>query len=1078
MRRSETARRALLATILLSPAPIWCETPRAAPVDDARLSNPEPRNWLMYRGNYASWGYSPLDQIRRENVSGLKPVWTFSTGVGEGHQSPPIVNDGILYVTTPGNQVLALDAAKGDLLWRYQRDLPDELQPLHPTNRGVALYSDKLYFGTVDAFVVALNARTGELVWEKAIEDYKNGYYVTLAPLAARGKVMVGVSGGELGVRGFVEALDAETGESRWKTYTIPGPGEPGHDTWPEDAWATGGASVWITGSFDPERGLTYWGTGNAAPWIGEARPGDNLYSSSVVALDVETGALTGHHQYHWNDSWDWDEVSAPLLIDVEREGKKIEALVHPARNGYLWLLSRNDRSIGFVDAWPYVHQDVFTRIDPLTGRPEYDPDRKPGLGKPATFCPSFWGGKTWPPAAYHPGTGLLYIPANDNLCMTMEGEPATYEPGKRFVGVPIRRNRGMFLREGTDSVGALIARDPATGREVWRKTFDSPNWGPVLATGGGLVFMGGTNDRYFRAFDAETGEILWQQRTSSGITGVPTSYAVDGVQYVAVQSGWGVDAQKMQSILDGVQKRSTYVPQGGVLWVFALPQDRDGRDELVEIHRRIPRGPSVETPEAIEADRRLVESLRLRLDALDPSSFSRSDRIDYLLVRARLDERAFDHRVLRPWSRDPLHYLDRIRRLPYTGIPAADAEAFRAGLREVPLVLDRARKNLTETSAELGRLALRHLEEHDGVGQGEPLREPPVPGILGWYRDLEERIAKGEPALSPDASRARDAVVSFRDWLQERIPHLTASAAIGIEEYDWYLRHVRLLPYTSEDVERLGARELDRALTFLEIEKNRNRGLPELALATSREQYDRMVDEAERQIRRVLEEENLVTVPPGAPPRFETDAFFTTRPGGKRHFWEELQYRNPLNNHVHASIPGHRFDALLQSGVTNEIRAAHRDGARSEGWSFYIEEMLLQAGLLDELPRVRELFYVAQLARAVRIPAELAMQRGEMTLDEAVDFMVDLVPFMEVDLARYDLQIYLRRPAYGMNYTVGMAQVEEVLARSALSLGSEFDLGKFHDAFLSKGMIPVSLIGWEMTGDDRAYAWLWEGSR
>jgi alcohol dehydrogenase (cytochrome c) len=1061
----------ILALVLWSSV-AFPETPRVAPVDDARLLRPEPRNWLMYRGNYASWGYSALDQIRRENVKDLEPVWTFSTGVGEGHQSPPIVNDGVLYVTTPGNQVLALDAAKGDLLWRYQRDLPEDLQPLHPTNRGVALYSDKLYFGTVDCFVVALDAYTGELVWEKAVEDYKTGYYVTLAPLAARGKVMVGVSGGEFGVRGFVQALDAETGETAWKTYTIPGPGEPGHDTWPEDAWRTGGASVWITGSFDPALGLTYWGTGNAAPWIGEARPGDNLYSSSVVALDLDTGALRGHHQYHWNDSWDWDEVSAPLLIDVERDARRIPSLVHPARNGYLWLLERKSSSIDFVDAWPYVHQDVFTRIDPLSGRPEYDPARKPGIGKPATFCPSFWGGKAWPPAAYHPGTGLVYIPANDNICMTMEGEEAKYEPGRRFTGVPIRRNRGMFLREGTDSVGALIAWDPASGKEIWKQAFDSPNWGPVLTTGGGLVFMGGTNDRYFRAFDAETGEILWQQRTNSGITGVPTSYAVDGVQYVAVQSGWGVDAQKMQAILDGVQGRSTYVPQGGVLWVFALPSQDAGRGELLAIHRDIPEGPP------LASDRPHVENLRRRLDALDPSSWKRSDKIDYLLVRSRLDEKSFEQRVLRPWSRDPLQYVDPIRRLPYTEIPAKDVDALRSGLREVPLVLERARENLTEASSELAKLAVRHLEEHDGVGQGEPLREPPVPGIIGWYRDLAERIAKFEPALAADASRALDAVVSFRDWLEERIPELSASAAIGLDEYDWYLRHVRLMPYTSKDVERLGAREIDRAVAFLEIERNRNRNLPELTPATTKAQYDRMVEEAETQIRRLLEGQSLLTIPPGTPARFETDAFFTTRPGGKRHFWEELQYRNALNNHVHASIPGHRFDSMLQRQVENEIRAAHRDGARSEGWAFYIEEMLLQAGLLDEIPRARELFYIAQLARAVRIPAELAMQREELTLDGAIDLMVDLVPFMEADLARYDLQIYLRRPAYGMNYTIGMVQVEELLAKKAQELGSGFDLLKFHDTFLSKGMIPISLIGWEMTGDDRAYAWLWEDSK
>jgi alcohol dehydrogenase (cytochrome c) len=565
---------ALILAQLLSPAS----------VTDERLANPEPENWLMYRGNYAGWGYSPLAEINRENVGKLAPVWTFSTGVGEGHESPPIVNDGVMYLTTPGNQVLALDARKGDLLWRYQRDLPDDARPMHPTNRGVALHRDKVYVATGDAFVVALRASTGEVVWEKAVESYRLGYYMTLAPLVAKGKVMVGVSGGEFGIRGFVQALDAETGDEVWKTFTIPGPGEPGHETWPGDTWRTGGAPVWITGSFDPELGLTYWGTGNAAPWTGDTRPGDNLYANSVIALDADTGALRGYHQYHWNDSWDWDEVAAPLLIDLEREGRRIRALVHPARNGYLWLLERGPSTIGFVAAWPFVDQNVFTAIDPVTGRPSYEPSRKPAIGIPASFCPSLWGGKNWPPAAYNPDTRLLYVPANDNLCMTMMGQEEKYVAGQRFMGVPPRRNRGLFLREGATHVGALQAWNLETGTKAWEKVFESPNWGPVLTTRGGLVFAGGTSDREFRAFDASTGQLLWHQRTNSGITGIPTSYAVGGVQYVSVQSGWGVDAHKMQSDLDGIQGKSTHVPQGGVLWVFAIPspfRSSAGRAEL-----------------------------------------------------------------------------------------------------------------------------------------------------------------------------------------------------------------------------------------------------------------------------------------------------------------------------------------------------------------------------------------------------------------------------------------------------------------------------------------------------------------
>ena len=561
---------ALVPGIVQRTAVAQGQPPRAAysTVTDARLLSPEPENWLSYRRTYDGWGFSPLSKITRSNVNELVPVWSFSTGVIDGHEAPPIVNGGVMFVTTPRAQVLALDAATGDLLWRYSRVLPEGLVQLHPTNRGVALYGDRVYVATVDAFVVALDARDGSVVWERAVGDHREGYYVTMAPLAARGKVMVGVSGGEFGIRGYVQALDARTGEPAWKTYTIPGPGEPGHETWPGDIWRTGGAPAWVTGTFDPALNLTYWGTGNPGPWMGDARPGDNLYANSVIALDADTGALRGYHQYHWNDSWDWDEVSAPLLVDVTRNGRSIKALVHAGRNGYLWLLERGRDKISFVDAKPYVAQNVFTRIDPITGRPDYDPARLPGTGKQAMFCPAVSGGKNWPPAAYSPQTGYLYIPANENLCTYLEGAEVVYTPGQRFMGVASSR---LAIREGADHLGELQAWDLNSGRKVWTKTFASHNWGPVLATGGGVIFAGGTNDRYFRAFDARTGDILWQQRTNSGVIGVPTSYAVNGVQYIAVQSGWGVDAQRVQNGIDLARKERTQVPQGGVVWVFTL---------------------------------------------------------------------------------------------------------------------------------------------------------------------------------------------------------------------------------------------------------------------------------------------------------------------------------------------------------------------------------------------------------------------------------------------------------------------------------------------------------------------------
>ena len=539
------------------------------PVTSARLVEPQPGDWLMYRRTYNGWGYSPLDQISAANVADLVPVWSLSTGLRPGHESPPLVNGRFMFLTTPRNNVLAVDARTGELIWRYVRQLPDDLTHGHPTNRGAALYEDKVYLATVDAHVVALDAASGEVVWDKPVEDHREGYYMTTAPIVVKGKIMVGVSGGEWGIRGFVVALDAHTGEEAWKAYSIPSPDQPGGNSWPGDTWRTGGAPIWLPGTYDPDLNLTYWGTGNAGPWMGDQRTGDNLYTNSVIAVDADTGVLRGYHQYHWNGSWDWDEVDAPLLVDVRRDGRRIDALVHPGRNGYLWLLGRGADAISFIEAKPFVRQNVFTRLDPQTGRPEYDPERRPGTGQRASFCPSLWGGKNWPPAAYNPQTRYLYIPANENLCSYIEGREAEYEPGTRFIGASSQ----TFAREGADHFGELQAWDLDAGERVWVREFESPNWGPVLTTAGGLVFSGGTSDRYFRAFDARTGDTLWRHRTSSGIIGVPVSYTLDGVQYVAVQAGWGIDAQRMQGAIDRSLGQTTHVPQGGTLWVFALKQ-------------------------------------------------------------------------------------------------------------------------------------------------------------------------------------------------------------------------------------------------------------------------------------------------------------------------------------------------------------------------------------------------------------------------------------------------------------------------------------------------------------------------
>lgn len=551
-----------------------------APVTDERLAKPEPENWLQWRGNYEGWGYSPLDQVTADNVKDLVPVWSLSTGVMEGHQAPPMVNNGVMFVSTPQNQVIAVEAATGNELWRFRKEIPEELSQLHPTNRGVGLYGDRVYVTTTDACVVALEAKTGNEIWTKCIADWADGYYMTLSPLVANGKVVVGVSGGEYGIRGFIAALDAKSGDEVWKTYTVPGPGEPGHETWRGEDWKTGGGSVWIQGSYDASTNLAYFGTGNGGPWMPDTRPGDNLYTSSVVAVDLDTGKIKGHHQYHWNDAWDWDEVSAPVLVDVERDGKVVHEAIHAGRNGYLWTLERTPEGpINFLSGVPFVEQNVFASLDPKTGRPTYDPAKTPGTNKRVEFCPSLWGGKDWPPEAYNPNTGLLYIPAHINLCSELGGVPLdARQPGDLYIGVSIDDIlTALRFSPGTDTskpvpVGSLQAWDVKTGKQVWNTTFnDTPFWAPLLTTAGNLVFAGGTNDRMFRAMDAKTGKILWQNRLNSGVTGVPSSFMVDGVQYIAVQAGWGVDAERMQGGLNQLLPHKVNVPQGGSIWVFAL---------------------------------------------------------------------------------------------------------------------------------------------------------------------------------------------------------------------------------------------------------------------------------------------------------------------------------------------------------------------------------------------------------------------------------------------------------------------------------------------------------------------------
>lgn len=460
------------------------------------------------------------------------------------------------------------------------------------------------------------------------------------------------------------------------------------------------------------------------------------------------------------------------------------------------------------------------------------------------------------------------------------------------------------------------------------------------------------------------------------------------------------------------------------------------------------------------------LAELQSRLRTISATAWPVDRKVDWVLVRTELNDLDFRYRVLRPWSRDPSFYLDFFRTLPYSDvpIPADKLNDFQTQLRSVPAIVEQAKKNLTEGGGDLTDIAIFHLEHYDGVGQGEPIRKVPPEGILGWYEDLQSRVQKEQPELAADVQQALAAVRQYHDWLVTNRAQLNHPSAIGLTEYNWFIQNVRLMPYNADDLRVIADVESSRARTFLKIAQAVDRDLPQLKLAKSAQEYNERVRQAEELIRSFIAANHLLTIPSYVGPQ-PTDAFWIDRPGGKRHFWEEIQYRDPLVDHIHASLPGHRLDFLIHEHDTRPIRRDYEDGGRIEGWGFYCEEMLLRAGLLKDRPRVKELFYIAQLARAMRIPAELKIQSGEFSMQQAIQFMVANVPFMDPNLARYDLEVYFRQPGYGMNYVAGKQQIEELLAARAKQLGDKFELGEFHDQFLAAGMIPVALTEWEMAG-------------
>ena len=514
-------------------------------VTDDRLLNADrdAANWLMYNRTYSGWRYSPLDQVTTANVKKLVPKFIFAGGTVGDQQTTPIVNDGVMFTTSTAlafNRVHALNAVTGEPLWRHERRIPEDVGALVrviPHNRGVALHKDRVVFGTLDAHLVALEAKTGKPVWDTTIADYADGYFVSQAPFVVKGKVIVGIAGpGEMGPRGFVEAFDAETGKSLWRWYSIPAAGEPGSETWAADTWKIGGGAVWHAGTYDPATNLLYFGTGNPAPWIADMRRGDNLYTMSAVALDLDTGKLKWYHQYLANEPWDFDTVAEHHVIDVVRNGQTHKALVQANKLGYVYTL---DRVTGkFLSAAPFIKSLTWGGPDPVTGKGIENPGLRPTMGgPPVEVCPSLLGGTGWQPKVFNPKTAYLYIPSNEFCMKYAYVSDLTYKKGQLFTGVTTEH----FSKN--EQAGVLRAFDVNQNKIVWEWSNRTPLISHTLTTAGDLVFQG-TAEGKVVAVNAKDGQELWSFNLGTPQSGGIISYAVDGKQYIAVAAGGTLRSQ------------------------------------------------------------------------------------------------------------------------------------------------------------------------------------------------------------------------------------------------------------------------------------------------------------------------------------------------------------------------------------------------------------------------------------------------------------------------------------------------------------------------------------------------------
>ena len=547
------------------------------PVTDAMLRNPPPSDWLMWRRTFDGYGYSPLDQVNKTNVKDLRVAWTWSMVPG-ATETTPIVHDGVLFLFNYANRIQALNAVTGDLIWEYKRDLPEALIANTPnlSSRNLAIHEGNIIVATSDAHLVALDAKTGKVVWDHATADWTKGWRYTGGPFVVNGKIIQGMTGCGNGEPGgcFITGHDAKTGAEVWRVNTIAHPGDPNFDTWnglPLESRF--GASAWITGSYDPEQNLIFYGTGQPYPWISEMRgtmprkPGAKvtaLYSDSTLAIDPDNGRMKWYHQHLEDDTWDLDYVYERMLVDLPVNGETRKAVVTAGKLGIVEAIDRtNGQWLWHKETVP---QNVVAAIDPKTGEKTINVAAIPHIGQTTVNCPSDPGGRGWPATAYNPRTGTLFMPLNEYCANTT---PSPLDPGVAYTG----GGRAVFSRtkvpNSDGNVGRIDAIKLADRSQTWSYRQRVPNTSAVLPTGGGLVFSGDI-DRYFKALDDATGKVLWQVRTSSMVNSFPITYSVNGKQYVAVATGSGSGLGRSLSTLVPDVK----IPDSGsTLWVFALPE-------------------------------------------------------------------------------------------------------------------------------------------------------------------------------------------------------------------------------------------------------------------------------------------------------------------------------------------------------------------------------------------------------------------------------------------------------------------------------------------------------------------------